>query len=115
LASGGFPIALFTRNPEERKSFFANWLDTSVIRDAGRAYGDRYNPDIAWSILRQMASVLSEGEAPTLRHFKQNSRSLRKYLQSLEDIFLLQKLNPHDTGIDTKCGCPPTLASPPIS
>ena len=99
LASGGLPVALFTRNPEERKSFFTNWLETSVIRDAARAYGDRYNPDIAWSILRQMASALAEGEVPTLRHFKQNSRSLRKYLQSLEDIFLLQKLSPHDTSV----------------
>ena len=99
LAGGGLPIALFTRNPEERKSFFTNWLETSVIRDAARAYGAGYNPDIAWSVLRQMANALAEGEIPTLKHFKQNSRSLRKYLQALEDIFLLQKLSPHDASV----------------
>ena len=99
LASGGLPMPLFTRNPEERRSFFTNWLETSIIRDAGRAYGVRYNPDIAWSLLRQMGSVLAEGEIPTLKHFKQGSRSRRKYLQALEDIFLLQKLNPHDASV----------------
>jgi hypothetical protein len=93
------PMPLFTRNPEERRSFFTNWLETSIIRDAARAYGARYNPDIAWSVLRQMGTVLAEGEIPTLKHFKQGSRSLRKYLQALEDIFLLQKLNPHDASV----------------
>ena len=92
-------MPLFTRNPEERRSFFTNWLETSIIRDAARAYGARYNPDIAWSVLRQMGTVLAEGEIPTLKHFKQGSRSLRKYLQTLEDIFLLQKLNPHDASV----------------
>jgi len=99
LAGGGLPMPLFTRNPEERRSFFTNWLETSIIRDAARAYGARYNPDIAWSVLRQMETVLAEGEIPTLKHFKQGSRSLRKYLQTLEDIFLLQKLNPHDASV----------------
>ncbi len=99
LAGGGLPMPLFTRNPEERRSFFTNWLETSIIRDAARAHGARYNPDIAWSVLRQMGTVLAEGEIPTLKHFKQGSRSLRKYLQTLEDIFLLQKLNPHDASV----------------
>ena len=92
-------MPLFTRNPEERGSFFTNWLETSIIRDAARAYGARYNPDVALSVLRQMGSVLAEGEIPTLKHFKQGSRSLRKYLQALEDIFLLQKLYPHDASV----------------
>jgi uncharacterized protein len=99
LASGGLPTPLFTRNAEERKSFLSNWLETTVIRDAARAYGRRYNPDIAWSLLRQMANTLANGEVPTLKHFKQTSRGLRAYLQALEDVFLLQKLSPHDLSV----------------
>lgn len=99
LGCGGLPIPLFTRSAEERKLFFANWLETSVVRDAARAYGPRYNPDIAWSILRQLAHALAAGESPTLKHFRQSSRGLRRYLQALEDIFLLQRLTPHDGSV----------------
>lgn len=99
LACGGLPTPLFTRGAEERKLFFTGWLETTIERDAARAFGGRYDPDIGWSILRQMARVLAEGEAPTLKHFKQNSRTLRKYLQAFEDIFLLQKLLPHEASV----------------
>jgi uncharacterized protein len=99
LACGGLPVPLFTRGAEERSLFFRNWLDTTVVRDAARAYAGRYDPDVAWSILRQMSRAMDEGELPTLRHFKQDSRTLRRYLQALEDIFLLQKLAPHDASV----------------
>jgi predicted AAA+ superfamily ATPase len=106
LACGGLPTPLFTRSVEERRMFFTGWLETSVIRDAARAYGSRYDPDVAWSLLRQLAATLTEGELPTLTHFKQGSRTLRRYLQALEDIFLLQKLSPHESGIGRECWLP---------
>jgi predicted AAA+ superfamily ATPase len=99
LACGGLPTPLFTRGAEERKLFFTSWLETTIVRDAARAFGGRYDPDLAWSILRQMARTLANGETPTLKHFKQNARTLRKYLQALEDIFLLQKLSAHDASV----------------
>ncbi|MGH8169230.1 MAG: ATP-binding protein [Steroidobacteraceae bacterium] len=99
LSCGGLPTPLFTRGAEERKLFFTGWLETTVERDAARAFGGRYDPDTGWSILRQMARVLADGEAPTLKHFKQTSRTLRRYLQAFEDIFLLQKLLPHDASV----------------
>lgn len=99
LAYGGLPTPLFTRGAEERKLFFTGWMETTVERDAARAFGGRYDPDTGWSILRQMARTLADGEAPTLKHFRQNSRTLRRYLQAFEDIFLLQKLLPHDASV----------------
>jgi uncharacterized protein len=96
LGCGGLPTPLFTRGVEERKLFFTSWLETTVVRDAARAYGTNYDPDVAWSILRQMARALCDGESPGLKHFKQGSRILRRYLQALEDIFLLQKLSAHE-------------------
>lgn len=96
LTCGGLPTPLFTRGPKERKLFFTSWLETTVVRDAARAFGKSYDPDVAWSILRQMARALAEGESPGTRHFRQNARTLRRYLQAMEDIFLLQKLVPHD-------------------
>lgn len=99
LAYGGLPTPLFTRGAEERKLFFTGWMETTVERNAARAFGGRYDPDTGWSILRQMARTLADGEAPTLKHFWQNSRTLRRYLQAFEDIFLLQKLLPHDASV----------------
>lgn len=99
LACGGLPTPLFTREAEERNLFFAGWLQTTVERDAARAFGGRYDPDTGWSILRQMARALADGEAPTLKHFKQTARTLRRYLQAFEDVFLLQKLLPHDASV----------------
>lgn len=99
LAAGGLPTPLFTRGAEERKLFFSGWLETSVERDAARAFAGRYDPDTGWSILRQMARALADGEAPSLKHFKQSARTLRRYLQAFEDIFLLQKLLPHESSV----------------
>ncbi len=99
LQCGGLPTPLFARGVEERRAYFTSWLETTVVRDAARAYAGRYDPDVTWSILRQMARTLAAGETPTLKHFRQHFRTLRRYLQALEDIFLLQRLSPHDASV----------------
>ncbi len=98
ISSGGLPVPLFTRDSEQRRLYFNSWLDTTIMRDVARVYGKGYDPDISWSILRQMKTILTNGEWPTLRSFKQDSRILRKYLSSFEDIFLLQKIPCHEEG-----------------
>jgi hypothetical protein len=110
LTLGGLPVPLFTRSKENREKYYSSWLDTAIFRDAARAYGAGYEPDTCWSILRQIGSSLKAGETPTLKAFKQDSRVLRKYLQALEDIFLLRKLPCHELGVGkeiwmmTDCG-----------
>ena len=99
LACGGLPTPLFTRGAQQRDLFFTGWLETTVERDAARAFGGRYDADTAWSILRRMGRVLADGEVPTLRHFRPSARTLRRYLQAFEDIFLLQRLTPHDASV----------------
>jgi len=99
ISSGGLPVPLFTRDLEQRRLYFNSWLDTTIMRDVARVYGKGYDPDISWSILRQMKSILQNGEWPSLRSFKQNSRILKKYLSSFEDIFLIQKIPCHEEGV----------------
>lgn len=99
ISSGGLPVLIFTRDPEQRKLYFNSWLDTTIMRDVARVYGKGYDPDISWSILRQMKTILQNGEWPSLRSFKQNSRILRKYLSSFEDIFLVKKIPCHEDGV----------------
>jgi predicted AAA+ superfamily ATPase len=96
FASGGLPVPLFTRDEGLVSAYFQSWVETSILRDARRAYGDGYNPDVAFSILTQMTTALKNGEYASLKHFKQNSRQARRYLSALEDIFLLHRLSPHE-------------------
>lgn len=42
----------------------------------------------------------------SLCHFKQTARTLRKYLQALEDICLLQKLSPHEASVANEAWLP---------
>ena len=93
------PVPLFTRDLEQRKLYFNSWLDTTIMRDVARVYGKGYDPDVSWSILRQMKTILQNGEWINLRSFKQNSRILRKYLSSFEDIFLVQRIPCHEEGM----------------
>jgi predicted AAA+ superfamily ATPase len=99
LSVGGLPTPLFTRDLQKQTRYFQGWMETAILRDAARVYGKGYNSDIAESILRQMGQILREGELPSLNHFKQNSRLLRRYLQSFEDIFLLNKIPCHEKGV----------------
>ena len=95
--SGGLPVPLFTRDEALVRAYFQSWTDTTILRDAARAFKGRYDPDIAYSILSQMANASKNGDYAGLKHFKQTSRVVRNYLSAFEDIFLVHKLSPHDS------------------
>lgn len=105
-SQGALPVPLFTRDEAQRKSYYELWLETSILRDAARVYGKGYDSDQAWSILRQMGRALHEGELPSMKHFKQNSRKLRKYLEAFEMIFLVRKTPCHEAGVGTDIWLP---------
>ncbi len=93
------PVPLFTHEDTLRKQYYQNWLETLLYRDAARIFGRNYDPDQAFSILRQFGQLLTEGELPTLKHFKLNSRKLKRYLEAFEMIFLLTKIPCHELGV----------------
>ena len=74
-------------------------MNTTLMRDAARAYGKNYDPDFADSIVRQTATILREGEIPTVAHYKQDSRRVKRYLQAFELIFFFQKIPVHESGV----------------
>ncbi len=99
VSSGGLPVPVFTRDAAQRDLYFKNWLETTLVRDVARVYGRGYDLDIGWSLLRQFGKILQEGEWPTLRSFKQDSRVLRRYLTAFEDVFLIRKIPPHEEAV----------------
>mgnify|MGYP001614053849 CR=1 FL=1 len=99
LAGGGLPVPAFIRDSKQRSSYFQNWLETAMIRDVSRVFGKNYDPDVAWSLLRQMAVLMRNGDLPVLRAFRQGSRKVRRYLAAMEDVFLLTKVPIHEEGV----------------
>lgn len=110
LTTGALPVPLFTRDETQRKQYYSNWFDTTLFRDLARVGGRSYDPDRCVGILRQMGVALAEGEIPTLKHFREDSRTLRRYLEALEMVFLIRKLPCHEAGVGldgwlpTDCG-----------
>jgi len=96
--AGGMPVPAFFRDQEQRDSYWTSWLDTSLMRDLARYYGRGYDPDFAYDLCIRIGKILAEGELPTLRHFKKPAAKTRKYLSTMEEIFLLTRINCHSEG-----------------
>lgn len=97
--SGGMPVPLFTRDESLVTAYYQSWIETSVLRDAQRVYGRGYNPDVAFSILSQLAAALKDGEYAGLKNFKQTSRVVRAYLSAFEEIFMIHKIPAHEDSV----------------
>lgn len=97
--AGGMPVPAFLRQTEQRDLYWRSWLETTIYRDLARFFKRNYEPDLALSLLTKMASIMREGELPTLRHFKQPARQVRAYFLAMQEIFLLRKVSCHPEGI----------------
>ncbi len=99
LVLGGMPVPAFTRSDEQRELYWSSWLETSIYRDMARLFKRNYDPEIAFSILRQIGKTLVEGELPTLRHFKERAVIVKRYLSAMEMLFIVQRHRCHPSGI----------------
>jgi hypothetical protein len=97
--TGGLPVPAFMRDQSQRDLYWRSWLETTIYRDLARLFKRGFDADLAFIILEKMASVLRDGELPTLKHFIQPARKVRMYLSAMEEIFLLRKINCHPLGI----------------
>jgi predicted AAA+ superfamily ATPase len=99
LSTGGLPVPLFSRDTEMRKSYFKEWLDTTVHRDVALAYGKNYNIDFAWSLLDQFGTAMKNADLVTVQSFKQDSRKVNRYLDAFRDVFLVHKIPVHEEAV----------------
>jgi predicted AAA+ superfamily ATPase len=99
LKNGGMPVPAFMRDPSHQNAYWVSWLETTLYRDLSIQFTKSYDPDFAFSLIRQMVEQLKQGELPTLKHFKQSSVKVRRYLQAMEDIFLLSRFRCHEAGV----------------
>jgi predicted AAA+ superfamily ATPase len=99
LQSGGMPVPAFLRDTEQRDFYWRSWLETTLLRDLSRLFKHGYDPDLAFTLLNRIGTILREGELPTLKHFLQPARKVRAYFSAMQDVFLLRKINCHSAGV----------------
>lgn len=97
--TGGMPFPAFLHDSEQRRLYWQSWLETTILRDLARYFPKGFDPDFAYLLLDKIASALRNGELPTLKHFPMPIRKVRNYLNAMENIFLLHKINCHPDGI----------------
>ncbi|MBU6154688.1 MAG: AAA family ATPase [Bdellovibrionales bacterium] len=98
MISGGMPVPAFMRSAQERQLYWSSWLETTIYRDLAPFIPGKFDPDIAFGLLNRMVRVIEDGEIPTLKHFSQPARTVRKYLDAMCEIFLLKRFLCHESG-----------------
>ncbi|MBI5447961.1 MAG: ATP-binding protein [Gammaproteobacteria bacterium] len=96
--SGGLPVPAFMREKAQRDLYWRSWLETTILRDLSAFFPRQFDADFAFLLLERMASLLRNGELPTLKHFTKPARKIRAYLTAMENVFLLRKINCHPLG-----------------
>jgi len=99
MVTGGMPVPAFLRSEDQRIMYWQSWFETTIHRDLPRLFKRNYDPDLAINIINRMATVMKEGELPSLKHFAQSARIVRQYLLAMEDIFLVKKISCHPLGM----------------
>ncbi|MCM2324486.1 MAG: AAA family ATPase [Oligoflexia bacterium] len=98
MKAGGLPVPAFVRDPKVRTEYWNNWLDTTIARDAAKAYGRGFDMEYCSALLRMLARALPDGEYPSLAYVIGDKRKAKRYLEALESIFLLRRMTVHELG-----------------
>jgi predicted AAA+ superfamily ATPase len=99
LVHGGLPSPLFMRDASQRDLYFQSWIETTIYRDAARAYGKNYDPDFAYRLLLEIARILNDGLLPSTTNMRLNTRKIKRYLEAFCEVFLLNRIACHPNGV----------------
>jgi len=98
MTLGGLPIPAFLRDESVSEQYWRSWVETSIFRDAGKAFGRGFDPERCSSLIRQLSRALEDGEYPSLTYVTDNKRVAKKYIRALESIFFLRRFIVHEKG-----------------
>jgi predicted AAA+ superfamily ATPase len=98
MQRGGLPVPAFIRDPKMRAEYWNNWLDTTLARDAAKAFGKGFDLDYCSALVRMLAKALPNADYPSLSYVIGNKRKAKLYIQALERIFLLRRFTVHEQG-----------------
>jgi uncharacterized protein len=99
LERGGMPGICFLRSPEERRSLWEGYLDTTCFRDLQQVVGARLSGELAREILHTLAQLEKPSVAEVASKLRVDARRIKKHIEALEAVFLLHRLAPHPSGV----------------
>jgi len=98
MARGGLPVPAFIRDTKVLNEYWNNWLDTTLVRDAAKAFGKGFDPDYCIALIRMLAKALPNGDYPSLSYVVGDKRKAKRYIKALEEIFFLRRFTVHEAG-----------------
>lgn len=102
LDRGGFPGIFAVRADGERQSLIRDWLDLIVQRDIHQIPGLKVDSELCERILSLVATLETPSAGEIARTLRKDPRSIRKHLEVLETLFVVQSLSPHPMGFGKK-------------
>lgn len=98
LRFGGMPGIFSVRGQGERESLMKDWLDLTVQRDLSLIPKLKFNSELAYTILEQIAILPEPTAGAIAKSCKKDLRVIHSYLQALSTLFVINKLNPSTLG-----------------
>ena len=102
LDRGGFPGIFAVRSDGERKSLIRDWLDLVVQRDIHQIPEIKVDSELCERILSLIATLETPSQGEIARMLRKDPRLVRRHLEVLETLFVIQPLSPHPLGFGKK-------------
>lgn len=94
LDHGGFPAIFSVRNASERRALFADWVNTTIHRDLLQIPKFRPDPELAFEILRLVATLDIPDVSSIAKTLKKDRRRVQSHVDLLTILFVLHPLSP---------------------
>jgi uncharacterized protein len=94
LANGGMPGAFHIRDSSTRDIFFKEWIGLIVLRDLMLIPKVKLDPNLATTILEQIATNDVPSIGQIAKVLKTDPRRIRTHIECLEALFVLHKILP---------------------
>lgn len=98
LSGGGLPGIFAIRSAEERSSLLSDWIDLAVERDIHQIPKIRADSTVARRILEGIARLEHPDEAAISRFCGRDARLVKRHIQLLKELFILEELQAHPSG-----------------
>jgi predicted AAA+ superfamily ATPase len=98
LTHGGMPSHCFLRSADERHASWSAWIDTVCFRDLAQFKGLKLDGDLARDIFDTLPNLERATLANIAAKLKIDARRVKRHVEALEALFLLQQIRPHPAG-----------------
>ena len=95
LRQGGMPGFFATNDLENRNHLIQDWINLVCYRDLMQFKKLKLDPTLALKILSLLATLPEPNIPSIVRILKKDARRIQTHIKALEELFVIQKLEPH--------------------